>query len=116
MNKIVEIDYPFDMVTFDLRKLLARHARCLTQVEWAALEKAEQRIYTSGSGVYSYTDVNVREESELVAAMWDHAYSNAESAEENWDSWTGQARRAVVATRVARALALLVFHPDILLK
>jgi hypothetical protein len=116
MNKHITIEWPYDQITLDFTRAKRVVARPMTEPEWEALQKAEQRIYPSGCGVYSYTDVNVREESELPAKMWDHAWSNAEAIEDNWDSWTGHARRTVVATRVARALALLVFPPDILIK
>lgn len=98
--------------------------RRLNHVQWNELVAAEQRIFKGESGYISYTDVNLREEDFLAATMWEHAFTQMDAAgefEHEGGRLEGQRKsddviRRLVASRTARALAILVFGPEFLLK
>lgn len=114
MNKIVTIDYPFDMVTFDLRPLFEQASALLTLSQWAALEKAEEPLFKNEYGAHAYTSVIRREEAYLAKQAWDHCERHLD---DELDGKTrGDAYNAVIARRVARVLGVAAFGEDWLLR
>jgi hypothetical protein len=99
--------------------IYTRPARVLTSVEWDMLNKAEAPLYRA-EGALCYTDVNVREESQWIADLWDRV-EDAMETQCDFESDSGVqmsvvGRRTKVANRVARVNAVLVFGPEFLIR
>jgi hypothetical protein len=118
MNKHITVEWPYDQITLDFSRAKHVVVEPLTESQWDYLSLAEKRIFERG--YISYTDVNVREEDSLAKAMWDHCWAQMDAADEFYNTdGTRKSTRVIdhnVATRVAKALALLVFGPEFLLK
>jgi hypothetical protein len=118
MNKHVTIEWPYDQIVLDFTRAKRVVTEPLTTDKWDAIARAEEHIFEHG--YISYTDVNVREEDVLAKAMWDHCYAQMDAADEfQNDDGTRKLTNVIthkVASRVAKALALLVFGPEFLLK
>jgi hypothetical protein len=89
--------------------------RVLNSREWEALESSEQIIFKGEHGYISYTDVIPREDSSFAAEVWDYAYTQMDAGGE-FEGKTPDYCLYRVAARVARALAMLVFGQEFLLK
>lgn len=127
MDKHFTIEHPYQRITLDFTQMLRKQEqRILTEVEWTLLGAAERRVYTpGGAGTNGWTDVNIREDSQLLAECWDHAQQYVENDLENDDALSSAhaprgARDSIIqhrtASRVAQAMALLAFGADILIK
>lgn len=117
MNDRVITLHPGEKLVIHQTPPTTRH---LTPNEWAVLITAESRIFKGESGYVSYTDVIERTEETLAAQLWDHVYNQLDvsgdfETETGHPMVTDQMNR-MVASRVARALALAVFGPEFLLK
>lgn len=82
-------------------------APTLTEAEWTALQRAEDRLYAGDRYVHSYTDVVDREQGGLADALWADARAYVETISE-----PGEYRIDEIARRVAAALAVLVYGPE----
>jgi hypothetical protein len=117
MDRIVTIDHPYEMVTFDLRPLLEnlRKQEILTVEEWNALHNAEQKLYKDEYGAVSYTDVSIREESQMVRLIWDrceaHMDGDLEGTKPHAEIWNAR-----IARRVARVLGIIAFGTEFVLR
>lgn len=85
-------------------------AKPLSDVNWAALAKAEKALYYSdhGMGANAWTDVVPNEGHTLLNEMWEQATIGVELGTPNG--------LFEIARRVAAALAVLSFGKDFLLK
>ena len=89
----------------------------ISQSDWDALKLAEQKLYHDDPGCHGYTDVNVREEPHpVLSKVWGHVEDNLASTDMNWDIMAIDARRRLVASRVARTFAVMAFGPEFLLR
>jgi hypothetical protein len=94
----------------------------LSEERWEALRKAEMDFWQgTHAPTLGWTDVQCREDSSMVARVWEDCFQQMDAACE-FDSARESASNAEelimsrVSHRVARALAVLVFGPDILLR
>ena len=113
VDKHITIDFQYDKITLDFKlpKLKAP-----LDDEWAALTREEQRLYrNTGSPTYGWTDVMEQEDSWFIKEMWDQCASYIEHGEPGWDTFSRDAQCRLVARRVARMNALMVYGPEYLL-
>lgn len=96
-----------------IREFEARQV--LTEMQWAALKRAEDAIYTRGYEL-SYTDVHMREDSANLIPLWEQAEISIMSEDEKWDDHPRAVKDAMIARRVARAWAVCVFGPEFIMK
>jgi hypothetical protein len=89
--------------------------RVLNPTEWFILEEAERFIFQREAGYISYTDVIPRDDSYFAAEVWDYAFTQMDAADD-FNQKSSDYVMHKVASRVARALAMLVFGQEFLLK
>ena len=113
MDRWFTIDHQYDAIhlKFDLPKL-----KVPLEDEWEALAEAEHRLYyNTGAPTYGWTGVIEREDSWFIKEMWDQCESYIESTEENWATMPRRSQLVLIAKRVARVNAVMVYGPEYLL-
>lgn len=88
----------------------------LNDAEWEALRLAERPLYTPFMGYHAFTDVMERQDGQLAAAIWGQVEMAIEMEHEKWETLTSDQQRRHIAQRVARALAMISFGPEFLLR
>lgn len=95
--------------------LRAQRDPILNERQWDALEKAERPLYANQSGANAYTGVCERDDGGFAATLWAQAEMAVEMVIfEN--EHVEETRLRVTAQWVARALAVLSFGPEFLIK
>ena len=89
----------------------------ISKTQWDALAAAERKLYSDDPGCHGYTDVNVREEPHpVLAQVWGHVEDNLASTHTEWEIANPDYRLRLVASRVARTMAVMAFGPEFLLR
>lgn len=114
MHKFITVEYPYDEITLQFPKIV-KHPFPLKPAQWAALERAERRLYRDDPGCHGWTDVNENDGSDLINQLWEQAGYGVEAII-NEGSDNPDVLMARTAARVAQALAVVSFGSEFLLK
>jgi hypothetical protein len=89
----------------------------MREVDWDALVTAERSLYRDDPGCHGYTDVNVRSENHpVLSKVWGHVEDNLAGTHPEWEIASTDYRRRMIASRVARTMAVMAFGPEFLLR
>jgi|SRR5215471_10585654 len=119
MNRWLTIDHPYNEITlrmdWDAIKK-AMYVAPLPRDDWDALAKAEAEIHHANYGANGWTDVMQNDGDEYLNRIWSECSMYVENEHYGPESLPAHVLRARTAKRVAQALALIAFGPEILLK
>ena len=113
MDRWIDIDHQYDVLhlRFKLPKLSVP-----MDDEWEALRNEELRLYQGqGAPTYGWTDVIEQNDSWFIKEMWDQCAGYIENSDPNWDTHPRSTKLRLIAHRVARMNALMVYGPEYLL-
>jgi hypothetical protein len=95
--------------------LNVKHEHLLTTYQWELLEIAEKPLYTGDPGCHAYTDVMSRDDGGLAADIWEQCRWGIEAMHPDHATDSTFVQQ-MIARRVARALALMSFGEEFLLR
>lgn len=114
MEKHIKIEFNYDKIVLDLSPL--PKLSIPLEDEWEALQQEEGRLYrNTGAPTYGWTDVIEREDSWFIKELWDQCASYIENSEPDWATLTRHVKCQMIARRVARINAMMVYGPEYLL-
>lgn len=120
MNKHIVIDWPFDQITLEFKEsTLRKPAHIMRTDRWNAIAAAERRIYHMDPNSHGWTDVMMNDGDEFLNAIWEQAESYVRNEIDLEKGLSDSVKESTIlhrtASRVAQAIAILTFGPDILI-
>lgn len=117
MDRYIEIEHSYENITLQFSPAARRPIpQPLSPENWKAFVEAEMAIYTGDPYAHGWTDVNGNTGDEMLNELWAQAENAVGASYEGNLPVPAAYLRAQSAKRVAQALAVISFGPEMLLK